>query len=101
MNKANLRNANLQRTIFTRSDLEGADINGADFTNALLDKTQQIALCRYADGTNSVTGTDTRKSLGCGSRRRFREASPSNPEGPQVASEDKEAFVKSMPIYRQ
>ena len=25
-----------------RSDLGGADINGADFTNALLDKTQQI-----------------------------------------------------------
>ena len=25
-----------------RSDLGGADITGADFTNALLDKTQQI-----------------------------------------------------------
>lgn len=38
---------------------------------------------------------------GCGSRRRFRESSPSNPEGPQVADDDKKAFVKSMPIYRQ
>ena len=47
-----------------RSDLGGADIAGTDFSNALLDRTQQIALCRYADGTNSVTGVDTRKSLG-------------------------------------
>ncbi len=38
---------------------------------------------------------------GCGSRRRFRESSPSNPEGPQVADDDKKAFIKSMPIYRQ
>ena len=38
---------------------------------------------------------------GCGSKRRFREASPSSPEGPQVAEDDKKAFVKSMPIYRQ
>ncbi|CAL8469422.1 g8963 [Coccomyxa elongata] len=101
LNDANLRNANLQRTILTRSDLGGADIYGADFTNALVDKTQQIALCRYADGTNTETGVETRKSLGCGSRRKFRESSPSNPEGPQVAEDEKKAFVKSMPVYRQ
>jgi hypothetical protein len=32
----------VQRTIMTRSDLNKADIYGADFTNALIDKTQQM-----------------------------------------------------------
>lgn len=27
----------------------------ADFTNALVDKTQQMALCKYADGVNPTT----------------------------------------------
>jgi uncharacterized protein YjbI with pentapeptide repeats len=72
LNEAILRNAILQRTVFTSSDLTGADIYGADFTNALVDRTQQLKLCRYADGVNPVTGADTRKSLGCGSRRAFK-----------------------------
>lgn len=78
--------------VLTRSDLAGAQIEGADFTNALVDKTQQMALCRYAAGTNPVTGADTRKSLGCGSRRAFRASVPSNPEGPQVSEEEQAAF---------
>ena len=46
-----------------RSDLMKAIIQGADFTNALVDRSQQLALCRYADGVNSVTGVSTRKCV--------------------------------------
>lgn len=42
--------------LLSRSDLTGADIEGADFTNALVDKPQQMALCKYASGTNPDTG---------------------------------------------
>uniref|UniRef100_A0A7S0RK82 Thylakoid lumenal protein n=1 Tax=Chlamydomonas leiostraca TaxID=1034604 RepID=A0A7S0RK82_9CHLO len=99
INEANLRQANLQRAILTRSDLGGADIYGADFTNALLDKLQQQALCRYADGVNESTGVATRKSLGCGSARRFRASTPSNPDGPQPTEDEKDAFRASLPKY--
>lgn len=36
------RNAILQRVVLTRSDLGRAEITGADFTNALVDKSQQM-----------------------------------------------------------
>ncbi|PNW70481.1 hypothetical protein CHLRE_17g721700v5 [Chlamydomonas reinhardtii] len=100
MVEANLKNAILQRTVFTRSDLKDAVIEGADFTNALLDKTQVMALCKYASGTNPVTGADTRKSLGCGGKRRYQASYPSNPDGPQVQEDEKEAFRKTLPVYR-
>jgi len=75
--------------------------HNADFSSSLLDRTQQQALCRYADGKNPTTGVETRASLGCGSRRRRLESTPSNPEGPAVRAEDKDAFVSSMPVYRK
>eukprot|EP00210_Caulerpa_lentillifera_P006924 g6620.t2 len=82
--EANLKNAILQRAVLTRSDLNKAQIEGADFSNALVDRSQQIELCRYADGTNPVTGISTRRSLGCGSKRRFKSQTPTNVEGPQI-----------------
>ena len=98
---ANLRNAVLQRAVFTRSDFSRSDIYGADFTNALVDKTQQMQMCKIADGVNTVTGVSTRKSLNCSSRRQFAASTPSNPEGPQVSDDEKNAFTASMPSYRE
>lgn len=99
--EANLKNAILQRAVLTRSDLNKAEIEGADFSNALVDRSQQIELCRYADGTNPVTGISTRKSLGCGSKRRFKSQAPTNVEGPQVGIEEQQEFSKTLPQYRQ
>lgn len=42
LNEANLTNAVLERVVLTRSDLTGAIVEGADFSNALVDRDQQM-----------------------------------------------------------
>lgn len=63
---ADFTNALLRGVIATGSNFSGARVEGADFSDALIDRADQRALCRDASGTNPVTGVDTRASLGCG-----------------------------------
>ncbi|MFN9872967.1 MAG: pentapeptide repeat-containing protein [Cyanobacteriota bacterium] len=62
---ADFTGAVLRGVIASGSSFSGAIVTDADFTDALLDRVDQRALCREASGTNPVTGADTRLSLGC------------------------------------
>ena len=56
---------------FVRSDLGDCDVTDADFSEAVIDRYQNIQLCETASGTNPVTGVDTRQSLMCDQMKRY------------------------------
>lgn len=62
---SDLTNAIFQDAVATSTIFSDATITGADFTGAILDRYQIYLMCQKADGTNPVTGVDTRYSLGC------------------------------------
>ena len=80
LSRSNLRDATLDSAVLNGTDLTDAvledafafntrfidvTISGADFTNVPLRGDVLKTLCAAAEGTNPVTGRDTRDTLGC------------------------------------
>lgn len=80
-NNADMSNSNLELANLRGADLTGANLTGAyissttkfngiiidgsDWTDTFIRKDQQNYLCSIANGTNQITGIDTRDSLLC------------------------------------
>ena len=80
LSNTNLRDATLDSAVFDGTNLSNAvledafafntrfinvSVDGADFTNVPLRGDALKVLCANAEGTNPVTGRDTRETLGC------------------------------------
>lgn len=65
LRRANLTNAILAGAYAFDTDFRETTIEGADFTDVLLAPKVNAMLCAVADGTNPVTGRDTRDTLYC------------------------------------
>ena len=61
----NLSNAVLEDAFAFNTRFINVTIRGADFTNVPLRGDVLNSLCAVAEGTNPVTGRDTRDTLGC------------------------------------
>ena len=64
-NGTNLSDARLEGAFAFNTRFSGVTIDGADFTDVPLRGDALNTLCAVADGTNSVTGRNTRDTLGC------------------------------------
>lgn len=62
---ADFTGALMEGVIASGSSFSGATVTDADFSGAILDRADQLALCRKASGRHPVTGVETRQSLGC------------------------------------
>lgn len=62
---ANLTNAILEGAFAFNAKFNGATIVGADFTDIEIRRDALNLLCQSAQGTNPVTGRNTRDTLGC------------------------------------
>jgi uncharacterized protein YjbI with pentapeptide repeats len=65
LSNTDLTDAILTSAMMLQSSLRGATITGADFSGAIIDREQQLMLCKVASGVNPTTGVDTRESLEC------------------------------------
>jgi uncharacterized protein YjbI with pentapeptide repeats len=63
--QANLTNAILEGAFAFGAQFDEAIITGADFTDVDLRDAVQASLCAVAEGTNPVTGRQTRETLNC------------------------------------
>lgn len=63
--RANLKNANLEGAFAFSAEFRKAIIDGADFTDVDLRDDTIETLCAVAQGTNPVTGRNTRETLYC------------------------------------
>ena len=66
MTGTDLSDAVLEGAFAFNTRFQDVTIAGADFTDVPMRADQLKSLCAVAEGTNPITGRDTRTTLGCG-----------------------------------
>ncbi len=63
--ETDLTNAIFTDAMLMSSTFRNAEVTGTDFSGAMVDRYQIKLMCKTASGKNSITGVETRESLGC------------------------------------